>query len=139
MSRGARTAGLLLVGYTLFLAVAVLSPSSHEQSSAVTWLVVRLQHLGLPSVTYQGLEIVMNGVIVAPVTLLASFFRQRYSWRDWTAFGFVAAVAVESIQGLFLPHRHASFSDVVANTTGALVGALLARVVRGRRRVSSPS
>jgi VanZ family protein len=51
--------------------------------------------------------------------------RPSYSWRDWTAFGFCLACLVELLQGLLLPGRHASFSDVVANTLGALLGALL--------------
>ena len=38
---------------------------------------------------------------------------------------------VELIQGVFLPARHASFSDIVANTAGAALGALL--VALGRR------
>jgi glycopeptide antibiotics resistance protein len=132
MSRLTRPAFVLLVVYSALLLIAVLSPSSHDQSHAVFWLGYRLQDLGMRAATFTRLEVVMNGVIVAPVTFLASFVWPRHSWRDWTAFGFLASVAVEAVQGLLLSGRHASFSDVVANTAGAMVGALLARLVVGR-------
>ena len=45
--------------------------------------------------------------------------------------GFLGAMAVELAQGLLLPGRQASFSDVVANGAGALLGALLAKALSG--------
>ena len=127
MSRRTRPALVLLVGYSALLLVAVLSPSSHDQSHAVLWLGYRLQDLGVRAATFPRLEVVMNAVIVAPVAFLATSVWPRHGWRDWTAFGFLASLSVEAVQGLLLPDRQASFSDVVANTAGALVGALLAR------------
>jgi VanZ family protein len=51
-------------------------------------------------------------------------------WPAWTAYGFVAAVLVETIQGVLLPTRSASFGDVVANTAGMLLGAVLFLPIR---------
>jgi hypothetical protein len=139
LSRSVRVAGTLLALYCVGLLLALFWPSSTRQSAAVVWVGHGLLHLGVPDrfVVFSRLEIVMNVLIVAPVTLLATFVRPSYSWRDWTAFGFCLACAVELLQGLFLPGRQASFSDVVANTLGALLGALvgalvLAAVVRRR-------
>ena len=67
----------------------------------------------------------MNAAIVAPVSLLGSMAFPRVGWRAWTAYGFVAAVLIETIQGVLLPARSASFGDVVANTAGMLLGAVL--------------
>jgi glycopeptide antibiotics resistance protein len=84
------------------------------------------------------LEFIMNAVIIAPVPFLGYLLFPKYSWRDWTALGFVGALTVEIIQGLLLPERNASYTDVVANTLGALMGAGLAEVSRllARRRLS---
>ena len=118
---------MLLAIYCLGLLFVLFSPSSDRQAAAVVWLGHVLSHLGAPDkfVVFSRLEILLNVAIVAPVTFLATFVRPPYSWRDWTAYGFCLACAVELLQGLLLPARHAQFSDVVANTLGALLGALV--------------
>ena len=132
MSWGLWAARILLVVYSVLLGLALFSPSSQQQSSAVVHLGSLLTSLGIPTnlVTFPRMEVVMNAVIVAPVTFLASLSWPARSWRDWTAVGFLAAVAVELAQGLLLPDREAAFSDIVANTAGALMGALAAAVIR---------
>ena len=131
-----RHAKLLLGVYVVFLLFALFSPTSGDQSNAVKWLGTVLDGLGVPDrlTTFDRLEVLANVLIIAPVTLLGSGIWPSHTWRDWTAFGFVAASMVELFQGLVLPERQASFSDIVANTAGALFGALLAiLVVRGLR------
>jgi hypothetical protein len=124
----------LLVGYTVLLLVALLAPSSDEQSAMVSWLGRVLADLGLPGwlSSYQRLEVAMNAVIIAPVTFLGGIVRPSFGWRDWTACGFLASLTVEAVQLVLLPGRDGSFSDVVANTLGALVGAL---VLQGGRTI----
>jgi glycopeptide antibiotics resistance protein len=139
-----RHAGLLLAIYLVLLAVALFSPSSEQQSGAVVWLEGLLRLVGAPRelTSFDRLEVVMNAVIVAPATFLASMVVPRFGWRDWTCFGFVAAVAVETAQGLLLPGRQASFSDVVANTAGALAGAAVLQAIRymaGTRSMLRPT
>ena len=131
MSWGLWTARILLVVYSMLLALALFSPSSEHQSSAVVHLGSLLTSLGVPSrfVTFPRLEVVMNAAIIAPVTFLGSLSFPSWSWRDWTTAGFLVAVAVEFAQGLLLPGRQAAFSDIVANTAGALAGALVGALV----------
>lgn len=139
-----RHAKLLLALYTVFLLFALFSPSSGDQAYAVKWLGSIMNSLGFPDelTSFNRLEVLANVVIIAPVTLLASGIWPSHSWRDWTAYGFVAASTVELVQGLLLPGRQASFSDVVANTGGALLGAVLAILVvralrlRAARRIA---
>ena len=131
MSWGLWVARILLGVYSVLLAVALFSPSSQVQSSAVVHLGSVLSSLGVPAklVTFPRLEVLMNAAIVAPLTFLASLSWPAWSWRDWTAAGFLGAVAVELTQGLLLPDRQAAFSDIVANTAGALVGAVVGALV----------
>ena len=131
MSWGLWVARILLGIYSVLLALALFSPTSQLQSSAVVHLGSLLSSLGVPAkfVTFPRLEVVMNAAIVAPFTFLASLSWPSWSWRDWTAVGFVGAVIVELAQGLYLPGREAAFSDIVANTAGALAGALVGALV----------
>jgi len=123
---------VVLAVYTALVLVALLAPTSSDQSAMVTWLGSRLTGLGIPRwlTSFHRLEVVMNAVVVAPVTFLGSVLRPSYGWRDWTAFGFAASLTVEAVQLVLLPGRNASFSDVVANTLGALLGGLAFHAVR---------
>ena len=116
----------LLVSYALVLAVVLFSPTSDVQSSLVVDLAHVLQ-LVLPDawVTFTRVEVLMNVVIIAPLVLLGSMVWPRLRWQDWAAYGFAGAIAVELLQGMLLPDRSASFSDIVANGTGAVVGAVV--------------
>ncbi len=126
------TVTIVLAVYTALLLVALLAPTSDEQSGMVTWVGGVMADLGLPRwlSNYKRLEVVMNALIIAPVSFLGSMLRPSISWRDWTAYGFAASMAVEAIQLTLLPGRQASFSDVVANTLGALLGAVAFQVGR---------
>jgi glycopeptide antibiotics resistance protein len=124
-----RYAKFLMAAYSVVLLVALLSPSSPIQSGLVYWLISRLWDLGLPYtlVTFARMEVVMNAVIIAPVSFLGSLWKPAYSWRDWTALGFTVSLCIEIVQTVLLPQRQGSFSDVVANTVGALLGVVLMR------------
>jgi VanZ family protein len=121
----------VLAVYGILLAVALLAPTSTDQAGMVRWLGRVLGGSGAPPyfTGFDRLEVLSNAAIVAPVSFLGSFLRPSYRWRDWTAWGFVVSFTVELVQMLLLPERHASYSDVVANTLGALLGAMLAACV----------
>ena len=128
--RGAGLAGrarVLLLLYAVVLAVALLSPTSQFQTASVTHLGEAMR-VFLPDgwVTFSGVEVLLNIVIIAPVTFLGAIAWPRLRWQEWTAYAFVGAATVELVQGLLLPGRDASFTDVFANTAGALLGAFLA-------------
>lgn len=127
MPRPVLAARWALAGYLVFLAVALLSPTSSEQSHAVV-LAGRLLTGLLPDawLTFGRLEVLANVALMVPAGFLVRAGVRRSRWQDWTAYGFLAAAAVEGAQGLLLPHRQASFSDIVANTLGVAIGAALA-------------
>lgn len=123
---------IALVGYLLLLLFALLTPSAATPSSSVSWVADVLRALGAPErvLVPDRVEFLCNVAILVPATALGSLLWPAASWRDWTAYGFVFAGTVEVVQGLLLPERSATYVDVVANTLGALAGAVLVAVVR---------
>ncbi|MDR7252097.1 hypothetical protein J2X46_001073 [Nocardioides sp. BE266] len=124
---------VLLAAWLAVLAVALLAPSP----AGPTWLVETVARIGaeegLPSslVATSRVEFVLNVVAFAPVPFLGAMLWDRLTWRDWTAGGFVASFAVEVVQAVALSERSATMSDVVANTLGALVGAVAGAALVG--------
>lgn len=90
-----------------------------------------------PVLTYHRIEFGANIVLFVPLGLLLALIlpRRRYLV---VPIAFVATVSIESLQGIFLGARVASILDVVANTTGACIGLLIAEVVPALRRRGEP-
>lgn len=139
MSLRTRRAAALIAVYLVCLTVVLLWPTTDRQDRVIGTVAGIVHRTGIPDslATSLRLEFVLNAAIIVPVTLLGSLAFPRFGWRDWTALGFCGAVVVESIQGLLLPGRHSSTVDVVANTVGALLGAALVALPRGRSRKPS--
>ena len=121
-----RAALLILATYLVFLAFVLLNPSADVPSSSVAWLSEIGTRAGLPAplVEPSRVEFICNVLILMPLSLLGSVLLPRLDWRDWTAYGFVLSGTVEMLQAVLLPDRSATFSDVVANTSGILMGAV---------------
>jgi hypothetical protein len=121
-----RAARVALAAYAAFLAFVLLNPSADVPSSSVSWLAETASRIGLPGplVVPGRVEFVANVLILIPLSFLGSVLLPRLTWRDWTAYGFVLSGTVELVQALLLPARSATFADVVANTSGALLGAV---------------
>jgi hypothetical protein len=121
-----------LAAYSLLIAVALLAPTSGTQSSMAGWARDLGQAVGFSQelATQARAEFLCNALILVPVSALGSLVWPRTTWRDWTAYGFLAASAVELLQGALLGQRTASFTDVVANTLGCLAGALAVALSR---------
>jgi hypothetical protein len=121
-----RTARVALAAYAVFLAFVLLNPSADVPSSSVAWVAEVGTGLGLPGPLAEPsrVEFICNVLILVPLSFLGSVLLPRLGWRDWTAYGFVLSGTVELLQAVLLPARSATFADVVANTSGALVGAV---------------
>jgi hypothetical protein len=130
MSTGRRWLATALAAYGVLLAVALLAPSSTTQSEMASWVVRLGTSVGFSpeTATQARAEFLCNVAILAPVTALGSLLWPAVGWRAWTAYAFVASCGVESVQGLLLPGRTLATDDVVANTLGALGGALVVLV-----------
>ncbi|HET7173472.1 MAG TPA: VanZ family protein [Nocardioidaceae bacterium] len=131
LRRGGARHGLLTIAYLVYLVavgILVFQPTGDQASGSVLW-VSHLLHSWHAASWLSGpvhVEWGLNVLMFVPLSLLGSYFRPGWTWRDWIGVGFVASGVIELVQLVFLPDRAASFSDVVANTLGALIGALLA-------------
>lgn len=121
----------LLVAWLVVLAVTLLAPSAAGPSWLVETVAGVAADLGVPAALADPtrVEFLLNVAAFVPASFLGSLLWDRLTWRDWTAGGFVASFLVEVAQALVLDHRSATHADVVANTLGALVGALAGAVV----------
>ena len=119
---------VLLGAWLALLTILLLEPSGRAPSWLIETVAGLAHDVGLPAaVSAPGrVGFGLNVVAFVPVSLLGSLLWPRPTWRDWTAFGFAASFLVEAVQGVLLGARTASSDDVVSNTLGALVGAVLA-------------
>ena len=127
----------ITAAYIAFIGFVLLSPSADLPSTVVLRLSDALQLIGAPvgmTVPYR-LEFVLNALMVVPIVLIGSLHFDQITWRDWTAWTFVASAGVETFQGFLLAGRSASFIDVTANTSGALLGALCVSSIRVLQRL----
>ena len=130
-SRGGLRHGLLTIVYVVYLVavgILVFQPTGDQASGSVTWVshLLRSWHAASWLSGPVNVEWGLNVLMFVPLSLIGSAFRPGWTWRDWVGVGFIASGGIELVQLIFLPNRTASFADVVANTAGALVGALLA-------------
>ncbi|MCU1418529.1 MAG: hypothetical protein JWP32_2703 [Schumannella sp.] len=125
-------AGVLVVGYLPSRVDGGLEPTVRR---VLAWL----QGLGAPPwVDYDFADFVGNVAFFVPIGLIAALLLPWRWW--WMAVPIAAALsgALELGQFLFLPQRYASWTDVVANTLGAILGALIAAAIRSVRMRRAP-
>ncbi len=109
----------------------VFWPAGDMPSSSVRFLYERFQDLGAPTqLTSDRIEFICNVLLFVPLSLLGSLLRPQWTWSSWVVVGYCATFTIELVQGLVLPGRNATMQDVVANTGGALIGALIAWAIR---------
>jgi VanZ family protein len=131
---GRTVLALLALVYTGLVCRVTMDPTPPDVSSdqsMVTLVLDRLaQHPATAWITFDRVEFLANVAMFVPFGLLIALLTGRRRW--WLAIlaGAVFTCVIESVQGLFLPARFADPSDLVANTLGALLGAVIALGVR---------
>lgn len=90
---------------------------------------LRLSHShGMPRwFNYGFVEASANVGLFVPLGIVSALAFPSSSWWRISAIGFVISLGIEVGQLLFLSDRFSSPLDVVANTAGAVTGALLAK------------
>jgi VanZ family protein len=122
-----RLSAWLAIGYALFIAYASLSPFSGWREQGLDFIeVLRAPFL----LTYTAFDAVINLLSYLPFGLLAGLMlRDRFgafiSVVLGLCLGVLLSASMEYLQ-MYLPTRTSSNLDLLANSAGALIGALLA-------------
>lgn len=133
-------AALLLGCYLLAVAIVLLTADQSLSTSVIDRTEQALTARGAPAWLTWGarVQLLLNALMFAPLTALASVALPRHAWGNWVAYSFIGSGLVEVVQAFALEPRSAEYVDVVANTLGGLLGALvalpLAALLRGVSR-----
>ena len=126
-----------MLGYLVLLAFIAFWPVPVDRE-AHDWLLAVIDWLqvhGAPGwVRYDLVEFVANIALFVPVGLFVMIMAGVRGWWLAVLVGFAASCTIELGQLIFLPDRFATLSDVLANTIGAAVGAVLALALLRRTR-----
>ncbi len=137
-TRSARTPRWVIVTtvvYGLVVLVVVTLPIGFGNVVVAIGELVRAM-LGTESFGFGWIEAVANVVMIVPLAFLAGWWLRRFLLV--AVLGCAASAAIEIIQ-LVVPDRVASVRDIVANTTGAAIGAGLAWLASRRRTIGRAS
>jgi glycopeptide antibiotics resistance protein len=109
------------------------SPVDEPIQSQLATVLKFLHAHGMPaSFNYTFVEASANVILFLPVGFVAALAFPKKHWWQTGAFGLLVSASIELGQLLFLHNRFASSLDLVTNTGGAVIGALLAAVALSR-------
>jgi len=122
-----------LVGYLLFVAAVAFWPTPVDApyESQIDQFLGSVHALGIPETFgYHQLERLGNILFFVPVGFFIAAVLPIRLWWLGAIIGCGVSVLNEWIQGAFLPARTADLGDILANTVGAIVGALAVTAIR---------
>lgn len=118
---------LLAILIPLALVAFWPSPVDKPVSGQLTAVLHFLHRQGFPGwFNYKFIEAAANVVLFGPVGFVSRLAFPEKCWWQIGAFGMLVSGCIELGQLLFLHDRFASPSDIVTNTSGAVIGTLLA-------------
>ncbi|MEV8000942.1 VanZ family protein [Pseudarthrobacter oxydans] len=133
---------LVLIIMLVPLALIAFWPSPVDQpvQGQLAALLKFLHSHGIPAwLNYRFVEASANVALFVPVGVVSSFAFPSWPWWRIGAFGLLISGCMELGQLLFLHNRFPSALDLVTNTSGSVIGALLAAAVLERLRAHSIS
>lgn len=128
-----RFVAVLTAMYVLVVLVVTLWPTTVDRGldTYIDRFLQELHERGVPLfIDYGFIEFSANIVFFVPIGFLGGLLFTYRLWWLAIVLGGAFSSAIELAQGLFLPGRVSSVADVVANTSGAIVGCLVAVAVR---------
>ncbi len=128
-----RIAAIALVVYGLLVIAATLTPVAPDRpiSGLLRRLISAAHNHGVPRfIDYGLIEFTANIAMFIPLTLIVAWLLPRHLWWAAAIVGSWSSFAIESAQHFLLPGRFASVLDILSNSLGSLLGALIARAVR---------
>lgn len=116
------------VPFLIGLAALTLTPSKVEESmpNLLDLVLATAHRLGWEWLDFTRLEIIANVLVFVPVGILAFLLLPRRIWFLAVLVGPLLSAMIEIAQRVALPHRAATVNDVVANSTGAIIGVAVA-------------
>ena len=125
--------GVLLVSYVIIILFATMWPTPLDQGygAAIEKVLDVVHRNGVPEwFGYNKLEFSANVAMFIPLGFLAALLLPARIW--WLALLICPAlsIAIELTQATFLAARFATVTDVVSNSIGAVIGILIAVVLR---------
>ena len=120
------------------------SPVDRPIDSALMHVIQWLHSHGLPEwfIGYRKVEFAANILLFIPFGIIVALRLPKNLWLFSIVIAAAFSGAVELAQAIFLPERVPAWSDIVANTSGAFIGAALVLIVWSlsrRRTQPSPS
>lgn len=121
----------LSIPFLIGLAALTLTPSKVEDSmpNLLDVILTTTHRLGWEWLDFTRLEIIANVLVFVPVGILAFLLLPRRVWFLALLVGPLLSAMIETAQRVALPHRAATVNDVVANSTGAILGVVVAVAV----------
>lgn len=124
----ALAARILLVPYLVSLFLITWLPGSEAErvTGIVAYTAHALEQWSIPfSIGYPLLEFTANIVLFVPFGLLLRLAWSRLTFPAVAISAGAVSVLIEAVQ-IFLPTRFPTLSDVIANTSGGILGYVLA-------------
>lgn len=131
-SNAERAARVLLAVYLVVLAVVAFWPTPVDRPVAgrLQTVLFALHHAGLPQLlNYNFVEFASNILMFAPIGTLATLAFPAFHRGRIVLAAFLVSCGMELGQLLFLHDRVPSAMDIVANTSGAMLGIWVLGVV----------
>lgn len=127
LSLDARIARVALVVYLLLVGLVVFQPAPELAVGSVGVLQGFLDAAGAPEQLTTGyrVEFILNTVLFMPLPFLGMLVFPRVRWSEWVVIAFAGSAGIEITQALLLDGRSATFVDIVSNTLGGLLGAVV--------------
>lgn len=134
--RLALTAMMVPLAFVAFWPSPVDQPVQSQLTAALNFF---HRHGVPPWFNYKFVEASANVVLFIPLGIVSSLAFPNMPWWRIGAFGMVISCCMELGQLLFLHERFSSPLDLVTNTSGAVIGALVTEWALKRLEVRHPS
>ena len=121
---------VVTLGYLALVGWLTLSPQSTLQQGSLLWRFAELLDRvpGAEWFTFSRLEFIANVVMFVPLGLFFVLLLGRSRWWLAIVFGVVMTLAIELAQQ-FIAGRVSDPRDLLANSTGATIGTILALIL----------
>jgi glycopeptide antibiotics resistance protein len=123
----------MLVVYTGFVLLITLTPrmpGTGLVSRIVDRFIYELGEHGITNIHFLDIEFFGNILMFVPLGVFTALLIPRRAWWTLLFLGTAFSGVIEASQAAFLPDRYPEVRDLISNTTGFLIGAAAAVILR---------